>query len=142
MDWTNFTWIIGILGGLSSWLYNESKNRKTKIISEKEARYENLIKLIRTFGDKAGDDKGANDFIVQFQLCWMYCPDEIILKGNKFLDSINSDKGPLIQENINKYKGEFILALRKDLIKMHNSFYIEDLERTNLTWQDFNDVAK
>ncbi|MBL7935270.1 MAG: hypothetical protein JNM51_05610 [Bacteroidia bacterium] len=134
------TWIIGIIGGIATWLYNEVQKRRIKLLFEKEKRYENLIRLLRNLGEVALNSDKGNEFIVEFQLCWMYCPDEIIKKGNLFLDSMNSTIVERNQQNINKLKGEFIVELRKDLIKMNKSIFYSFQKDTKLQYSDFRDV--
>lgn len=140
MELTWIIWIVGIVGGIITWLYNEVQKRRQKLLSEKEKRYENLIRLIRNLGDVAIDSNKGNEFIVEFQLCWMYCPDEVIKKGNRFLDSMNSEIEVFEQKNTDNLKGEFILELRKDLIKMNKSLLYIFQKSTNLKAKDFRDV--
>lgn len=134
------TWIIGITGGILTWLYNEVQKRRIKLLSEKEKRYENLIRLLRNLGDVAENNEKGNEFIVEFQLCWMYCPDEIIKKGNLFLDSMNPEIVDRNQKEIDKLKGEFIVELRKDLIKMNKPICYHFQKTTKLQHSDFKDV--
>ena len=138
MEMTSIIWIIGIIGGIVTWLYNEVQKRRLKLLSEKEKRYKNLIRLIRNLGEVADSSDKGNEFIVEFQLCWMYCPDQIINKGNQFLDSMNPEIVEHNQQNIDKFKGEFILVLRKDLIKMNKSLRYSFQKSTNLVKVSFN----
>ena len=133
-------WLFSVLGGILSWLYNEIQKRRIKLLTEKEKRYENLIRLIRSLGETDDNIVNGNKFIVEFQLCWMYCPDNIITSGNQFLDSMNREKVEIDQNNINKLKGEFILELRKDLMKMSNPILYLTRCRTKLKYDDFRDV--
>ena len=133
-------WLFSVLGGILSWLYNEIQKRRIKLLTEKEKRYENLIRLIRSLGETDDNIVKGNEFIVEFQLCWMYCPDNIITSGNQFLDSMNREKVEMDQNNINKLKGEFILELRKDLMKMSNPILYLTRCRTKLKYDDFRDV--
>lgn len=133
--------IIGILGSVTGWIYNEIQKRKLKLLLEKEKRYENIIRLLRNLGEAGANSDKGNEFIVEIQLCWMYCPDEVIKKGNQFLDSMNPKIGEKSQEDIDRIKGEFILELRKDLIKMNKSIFRFLLNNTKLDSQDFRDVV-
>lgn len=135
----DIAWIIGIIGGVASWLYNELQKRKMKLILDKEKRYETLIKYIRCFGDKSENIENANHFIVELQLCWMYCPDEVILKGNAFLNAIMMKQE---QHQIDFIKGEFVLALRQDLIRMNRCYIMYLLQsKTQLRPIDFKDFV-
>ena len=60
----------------------------------------------------------------------MYCPDEVINKGYNFLSTVHNDKKFTDKER-EEALGEFMLAIRKDLIKR------EPLEKTNLEAKDF-----
>jgi hypothetical protein len=74
-NWLLISGLLGILGSALTWLYNEWQKRINRLRQEKEARYKKLISLIRSFGVGAFNHEKANEFIVEFQLCWMYCPD-------------------------------------------------------------------
>ena len=54
-------------------------------------------------------------FLDQLNICWLYCPDDVIKKAYEFLDTIQANK---IQNDATKENalGEFILAIRKDLL--------------------------
>ena len=131
--------IIGILGGFSGWLYNEWQKRIAKARSEKEERYKELITLVRSFGGAFYDRDKANKFILELQLCWMYCPDQVIQKGNNFLDLMkNKERPPDFQKNLDMAKGELILAIRSDLIAIGNP--LSFLKKTILKPEDFRDV--
>ncbi len=126
-NWIVIATGIGILGSVLSWLYNEWQKRKLKLLTEKEERYGKLIKNIRYLSSTSKDVEKGNEFFDEFLLCWMYCPDNIIQKGNAYLDSMNAEKTKVIDpKNTEKLKGEFILELRKDL-KGETKLTSEDL---------------
>jgi hypothetical protein len=66
------------------------------------------------------------EFLTQINLCWLYCPDEIIRKANQLASGIEqgSNKKELLA-------GELMLELRKDLLG-HFPF-----KRTKLTADEF-----
>jgi hypothetical protein len=140
-NWLIISGFIGLLGTSLTWLYNEWQKRISKLISEKEKRYEKLISLIRSFGSGSGDVEKANEFIIEFQLCWMYCPDIIIEKGNKFIESMRAGIA-LEQKEKDIAKGEFILEIRRDLILTSKvfKFFYNKKTLTNLEANDFKDV--
>jgi len=133
--------ILGLFGSLFAWIYNEWQKRISKLISEKEKRYKKLIQLIRSFGSGSEDVQKANKFIVEFQLCWMYCPDVIIKKGNIFIESMQKEK-MVTQEQKDMAKGELILEIRKDLFLTSKplKFLYNKKNLTKLNAIDFKDV--
>jgi len=60
----------------------------------------------------------------------LYCPDEVINKGYNFLSTVHANNESKDEER-ERALGEFILAIRKDLIKR------KPLEKTNLEAKDF-----
>ena len=139
LNWLLISGIIGIFGSSFVWAYNEWQKRNTKLVSEKEARYRILIKYIRSFGNESQDVKKANDFIIELQLCWMYCPDYVIYKGNIFIACIKKNN----QSETDNAKGEFVLEMRKDLIRSSKLFKLNPFKhvRTKLNATDFMDVT-
>lgn len=69
-------------------------------------------------------------YLNQLSLCRLYCPDEVINKGYNFLSIVHANNESKDEER-ERALGEFILAMRKDLIKR------ESLEKTNLEAKDF-----
>ncbi len=138
LNWLMISAIIGIFGSSFVWAYNEWQKRKTKLVSEKEERYRLLIKYIRSFGSGSNDDEKANEFIVELQQCWMYCPDIVIEKGNNFLTLLKEGD----QAKTNIAKGEFVLEMRRDLLrssKLFKSAFKKNM-KTKLNASDFLDV--
>jgi hypothetical protein len=141
-SWLIISGLLGIFGSSLTWLYNEWQKRINKLRSEKEERYKKLISLIRSFGIGAYDEKKANEFIIEFQLCWMYCPDIIITKGNNFIESLRNDTNPKEQVDKDLAKGELILEIRKDLMLTNKTFkfFYNKKNLTKLKAIDFKDV--
>jgi len=64
------------------------------------------------------------------ELCWLYCPDEVIRRANAFLDSVKTGaKSPELEPT--RRFAEFVLAVRNDLLKRHVT------RRTSLTADDY-----
>jgi hypothetical protein len=70
------------------------------------------------------------EFLTQINLCWLYCPDEIIRKANQLALAIEqgSNKKELLA-------GELMLELRKDLLG-HFRFKLP-FKPTKLTGDEF-----
>lgn len=146
IGWKDYSLLLGLIGSALAWLYNERQKRIGKLIEDKEARYKELVTLIRTFGSGSENVEKANQFIAELQLCWMYCPDSIIKKGNEFLLSMKETdiSKEERQSKIDIAKGELILEIRRDL-KLTGKFalmrYIYSIwPLTKLTAADFKDV--
>lgn len=70
------------------------------------------------------------EFLNQLNLCWMYCPDEVIYKGYNFLFMVHTGQKHSDEEK-EKAVGELILAIREDLISR------KPLKETRLKPEDF-----
>ncbi len=134
---SGITGIVGMLGTAFAWFYNEWQKRNVKRIIEKESRYILLISYIRSFGDKSFNNDKTNQFIVELQKCWMYCPDHVILAGNEFILAMKKEKS---QEEIDICKGNFALAMRNDL-RVSNRLIKHKRKLTKLKNEDFLDVS-
>lgn len=93
-----------------------------------------LIKSLKGFylsSVSAEDSKRLkNQFIDQLNLCWMYCPDDVIQKAYKFIDSVHTGGEPSDEEK-EMALGGLILAIREDLINQ------KVLSKTSLKPEDF-----
>lgn len=140
-NWIIISGFLGILGSSFVWLFNEKKKRIQKLVTEKELRYQKLISSIRSFGHGSSNEENANSFILELQLCWMYCPDSVIRKGNNFLESMKNGNDRT-QDEKDKLKGEFILEMRKDLMLTNRIFKLSSFNKnpTKLKSTDFLDV--
>jgi len=132
-----WTIIVPLITASIAWLFNEWRKHAWENYKRKEQRYIRLYELFKSYYESAPQIYGVEktlemrqEFLVQINLCWLYCPDEIIRKANELASSIQlgSDKKELIA-------GEFMLALRKDLIR-HFPF-----KRTKLTANEFKHVS-
>lgn len=126
--------IIPLLGAVIAWFANEWRKRRWEEYQRKEDRYQELIKALRGFhvSTVSAEESKAlkNNFIDQLNLCWMYCPDEVIYKAYGFIDSVHTDQKSSDEEK-QRALGELILAIRKDLIGN------KVLSKTALTPGDF-----
>jgi len=107
--------ILTLIGGFVTWYLNERSKRSYEEYRRKEERYSELIKSIQGFYIDSFSKELRSQFLNQLNLCWMYCPDEVIHKAYKFLLMVHTDK-KCSDDDKEKAVGEFILAIRKDLI--------------------------
>ena len=104
-----------------------------KNTKEKRKKYFKLISAIKGFYDSSLDKELRDEFLNQLNLCWMYCPDEVIIKAYNFLSTVHTDK-EFTDKQREEALGEFILAIRKDLIKR------KTLKKTNLKPENFKNL--
>lgn len=103
----------------AAWIANEWRKRRWEEYQRKEDRYQELIKALKGFYVSSWSKEESkllkNQFIDQLNLCWMYCPDEVIHKAYAFIDSVHTGQKSTDDEK-EKALGELVLAIRKDLI--------------------------
>lgn len=132
MDYLKF--FVPIAGAVIAWFANEWRKRKWEEYQRKEDRYQELIKSLKGFYVSSWPHEDSkihkNNFIDQLNLCWMYCPDEVIHKAYAFIDVVLSGGGAS-DEMRHLALGELILAIRKDLI------YGKVISSTNLKPENF-----
>ncbi|MBP9019659.1 MAG: hypothetical protein KBG04_07580 [Bacteroidales bacterium] len=133
---------IGILatffGSVLLWFLNEKNKRIYEEYVRKEKKYSALIRSLKGFYEGTCDPKLINEFLNQLNLCWMYCPDEVIKKGYNFLHMVQDrqqDRQQYSEEDREKAIGELIIAIRKDLISR------KLLKKTELKAEDFRHLG-
>ena len=89
-----------------------------------------MIRSLRGFYVDSLSKELRDEFLNQLNLCWMYCPDEVIHRAYRFLSMVHTDKEHSDDEK-EKAAGEFILAIRKDLVDRR------PLRETKLKPEDF-----
>ena len=122
--------ILPLIGGFVTWYLNERSKRIYEEYKRKEDRYSELIRRLRGFYVDSSSTELRNEFLNQINLCWMYCPDEVIQKAYKFLLTVHTDKRSSDDEKEGAF-GEFMLAIREDLINR------QPLKKTGLKAEDF-----
>lgn len=117
--------LLAIIGSLITWRLTERSKIKYEQYKRKEEKYSALITSFIGFGGQSTSIELQNKFLEQLDLCWLYCPDDVIKKGYAITDAFRADnthiktieeKTKLHNDMMNLY-GEFIVALRTDLIK-------------------------
>ena len=122
--------VVVFVSGLVTWYLNQRSKRIYEEYARKEEKYSGLIRSLRGFYINSFDKELRNEFLNQLNLCWMYCPDEIIHKSYNFLLMAHTDQKHSDEEK-EKAVGELMVAIRKDLISR------KPLRKTNLKPEDF-----
>src|SRR5690625_6401742 len=105
--------VIPLMGTVIAWLVNEWRKRVADQYQRKEESYKKLIHSLRGFYEDSDNDKGSNnkslvsDFLEEFNITWLYCPDDVILKGYAFLETVQT-KHSHDDKDKEKAMGEFI----------------------------------
>jgi Pyruvate/2-oxoacid:ferredoxin oxidoreductase delta subunit len=126
--------IISLIGAfvisLITWSLNERSKRIYEEYKRKEEKYSKLIRALRGFYTSSFNKELRDEFLNQLNLCWMYCPDDAIIKAYNFLSTVDTNSKSANGER-EKVLGEFMLSIRKDLIKR------KPLKKTSLKPEDF-----
>jgi hypothetical protein len=105
-----------LFGATVAWLINECRKRIWEQYQRKETSYKELIRCLQGFYIGINDaNKLKAEFINQLNQCWLYCPDDVIQRAYLFLDTIHP-KNIETDEVKEKAMGEFVIAIRKDLL--------------------------
>lgn len=120
-----------LFGGIIAWLVNEWRKRLWEQYIRKEDSYRDLLRCLKGFYQGANHSTELqSEFIDHLNRCWLYCPDEIILLGYKFLDTVNADNSTSDEARF-AAMGNLISSVRKDLISRRL------VRSTKLTGNDF-----
>ena len=122
--------VIVFISGLVTWYLNQRSKRIYEEYTRKEEKYSGLIRSLRGFYVDSLNEELRTEFLNQLNLCWMYCPDDVIHKAYKFLLMVHTDQKHSDEEK-EKAVGELMLAIRKDLISR------KPLGKSNLKPEDF-----
>lgn len=123
--------------GTITWLLNEYGKRSRIEHNQKEERYLALINCLKDYYDPK-DPIDVKQFIKEFNLCLLYCPDSVIRKGNEFLKTYKKDvisiekKGTLNKEKDEAFSA-FMFAIREDAFKRWPWPSWGPLKKTKLT---------
>jgi len=110
--------VLPLISAIIVWFFNEKRKRAWEEYQRKEENYKELIKSLKGFYLSWNDGEKKelkNKFIDQLNLCWLYCPDEVIQKGYNFINTLLENKAT-DQERENAL-GELVITIRKDLMK-------------------------
>jgi Pyruvate/2-oxoacid:ferredoxin oxidoreductase delta subunit len=104
--------LLTALGYIFLWFLNEWSKRSDRENRRKEERYKKLINGLSGYVEP-GDTKLQNEFKNDLNLCWLYCPDDVINKAREFF--IKAEIGT--DDDRSNAAGELLLAIRKDALK-------------------------
>ncbi len=74
-----------------------------------------MLRTIRGFYISTQDRDLKKAFLEQVNLCWLYCPDEVIQKAYAFLGTVHTKERHSDEEK-ERALGELIIAIRRDLL--------------------------
>src|SRR5690606_39031384 len=126
--------VVPLLAGVIAWFANERRKRTWEEYVRKEQHYIALVRSLRGFYSASASKELRDEFIQQVNLCWLYCPDDVIRKAYAFLDSVHERSGAR-QEESELALGAFVAAIRKDMLKRRV------VARTGLESSDFRRIA-
>lgn len=110
--------VVALLTAIVSWYLNESSKREYEEYKRREDRYIGLIKNLSGFYGQTPDQGKMTEFLYQANLCWLYCPDNVIHKLNAFLkafsDKYNDEESK--RKEREKALQELMISIREDLL--------------------------
>ncbi|MBA3834058.1 MAG: hypothetical protein H0X34_19640 [Chthoniobacterales bacterium] len=128
-DFWKFT--VPLLGAVIAWFANERSKRLAEQYERKEANYRELLRTLRGFYAGAQDaDRLKSEFLDQLNLCWLYCPDDVIKKGYVFLDTVHAQQ-PQSDKIKEAALGALVSSIRADALSR------KLVRRTSLEASDF-----
>jgi len=90
MDWKS---LLGIAGAVAAWIWSvftwyksQVEQRSQHEFARKESLYKELLRVLSVFY-KGGPKTGAEPFLEQYRLSWIYAPDDVVRALNSFLDT-------------------------------------------------------
>ena len=119
-----------LFGAIIAWFANEWRKRLMEQYQRKEASYKNLVRSLRGFYEDDFSEEKRAEFLDELNQCWLYCPDDVITRGYRFLDTVHTQQVSTDQVK-EKAMGEFIAAIRRDLLSR------KLVRKTTLTHDDF-----
>lgn len=107
--------LLSAIGAIAAWYFNERSKRVWEEYIRKENNYKQLLIALKGFFVATQSKQLRDEFLQQVDLCWLYCPDEVIQKAYAFLDSVHTEStsGTEVSE---KAMGDLIAAVRADML--------------------------
>lgn len=109
---------IPLVGAIVAWFANEWRKRVWEEYQRKEMKYEALLKSLEGFYESVDPPKARTlkqEFLNHLNLCWLYCPDDVIQKAYAFLACVHTDV-KCTDNQKERALGELVLAIRQDLL--------------------------
>lgn len=123
--------VLPLFGAVVAWFINEKRKLLWEQYKRKETSYKELVRCLRGFYINIDNSEElTGEFLDQLNICWLYCPDEVIMKGYEFLNLVH-------EKNISKAKdrdlamGNFVASIRNDLLSKNV------VSNTKLSGRDF-----
>ena len=116
-DVLKFWAVLGpFLAGLLMWILNQHAKWKWERHIRKEERYVGFLDSIAGFyvGSSTAEEK--TKFIHQLRLAWLYCPDDVIRLGNRFLDTVKVKDEKSTDAEKETALGNLLLELRREMV--------------------------
>ncbi len=104
-----------LAGAVVAWVVTRQRERLAEDYRRKEERYQALMLAVRGFHDPHAPTALRQKFFDEFYLCWLYCPDAVIEAGVRLVETI-ADGNPYTPDDRRAALGNFVLAIRKDLL--------------------------
>jgi len=105
-----------LFGAVVAWFVNEWRKRIWEQYQRKEESYRELLRCLKGFYVGATNtNELKTEFLNQLNRCWLYCPDDVILKGYAFLNTVHA-ANPSPDEVKEKAMGNFVASIRSDLM--------------------------
>lgn len=114
MNWTAVSAIFAATVSFALWIANAHHAKVIREREKKEERYVTLLRSIEAFYSSGANVDARKEFIRELYLSWLYCPDEVILAGNEFIDSLLAQQSPAGEREA--ALGKFVLAIRRDMV--------------------------
>jgi len=124
---------VAVFGGIVSlviWSKEQKEKRTFEEYRRKERKYTQLLKNLKGFYVDSFNTDDITAFMDSLNLCWLYCPDEVVKKGYEFLSKVHTN-AKYSDEEKELALGSFVLAIRKDLMAR------KPLNETKLKAEDF-----
>jgi hypothetical protein len=100
----------------------------------REDRYRDLLKGARGLHDSEWSSEAVNDLLRAYDECWLYAPDEVIRKGNRFLESVTVGSQSKKADHMTCL-AELVHSMRSDLMSR------KALSKTRLEAHDYKHLA-
>ena len=84
--------VVPLMGAVVAWFLNEWRKRIWEQYQRKEDQYKILIRCLQGFYVGTANQQMKAKFLQQLNICWLYCPDEVIKKAYAFLDTVHAGK--------------------------------------------------
>ena len=105
-----------LLGAGVGWIGKAETDRQRDEQKWKEERYEILLRSLSGFKVRSLNAEVIDRFVQELELCWVYCPDEVIKAGNQFLNTVSvpGTECPRVLDPKELAVAELYLAIRRD----------------------------